>query len=95
MGNIGTKEVFEDDEIKVWNLVVDPGSASGMHQHDHDYFYYVMEGAQLEIHRDDGTLNVVDMKPGDIVGGKKGSTHNAKNIGNTRFRNVLVEIKKI
>ena len=56
MAEIGTKVIFEDDEIKVWNLILDPGEASGMHTHNHDYFYYVVEGSELEIHREDGTV---------------------------------------
>ena len=36
MAEVGTKVVFEDDEIKVWNLVLDPGEASGTHTHGHD-----------------------------------------------------------
>ncbi len=94
MADVGTRVVFEDDEIKVWNLIIDPGEASGMHTHGHDYFYYVVEGAELEIHRADGTVNAVTMTPGDVVGGKEGSTHDARNVGGTRFRNVLVEVKE-
>tara|TARA_A100001037_G_scaffold161981_1_gene145720 strand:+ start:181 stop:468 length:288 start_codon:yes stop_codon:yes gene_type:complete len=93
MADVGTKVIFEDDEVKVWNLIIDPGEASGMHTHGHNYFYYVVEGTTLEIHRDDGTIDTVTMQPGDVVGGKEGSTHDAKNIGDTRFRNVLVEVK--
>ena len=59
----------------------------------HNYFYYVVEGATLEICREDGTLNTVTMQPGDVVGGVEGSTHDAKNIDDKRFRNVLVEVK--
>ena len=93
MAEVGTKVIFEDDEIKVWNLTLDPGEASGMHTHNHDYFYYVVEGSELEIHREDGTVDTVAMTPGDVVGGKEGSRHDARNIGDTRFRNVLVEVK--
>jgi quercetin dioxygenase-like cupin family protein len=93
MADVGTKVIFEDDEIKVWNLIIDPGEASGLHTHDHNYFYYVVEGATLEICREDGTLNTVTMQTGDVVGGVEGSTHDAKNIDDKRFRNVLVEVK--
>ncbi len=93
MAEVGTKVIFEDDEIKVWNLVLDPGEALGTHTHGHDYFYYVVEGSELEIHREDGTVDTVAMAPGDVVSGKRGATHDARNVGGARFRNVLVEIK--
>ena len=93
MAEVGTKVIFEDDEVKVWNLIIDPGEACGLHTHHHNYFYYVVEGTTLEISRADGTVDTVTMGPGEVVSGKEGSTHDAKNIGNTRFRNVLVEIK--
>lgn len=93
MADVGTKVIFEDDEVKVWNLIIDPGEASGMHTHHHNYFYYVVEGTKLEIHREDGTVDTVTMETGDVVSGKEGSTHDARNIGDARFRNVLVEVK--
>ena len=93
MAEVGTKVIFEDDEIKVWNLIIDPGEASGLHTHNHNYFYYVVEGSTLEIARADGTVDTMTAEPGDVVGGKEGSTHDAKNVGDTRFRNVLVEVK--
>ena len=93
MAEVGTRVIFEDDEVKVWNLIIDPGEASGVHTHKNNYFYYVVEGTTLEIYREDGTMDTVTMEPGTVVGGKEGSTHDAKNIGDTRFRNVLVEVK--
>ncbi len=93
MADVGTKVIFEDDEIKVWNLIIDPGETSGLHTHNHNYFYYVVEGTTLEIHRENGMVNTVTMRSGEVVSGTEGSTHNAKNIGDTRFRNVLVEVK--
>jgi mannose-6-phosphate isomerase-like protein (cupin superfamily) len=93
MTDVGTKLVFEDDQVKVWDFILDPGEAIGMHTHTHDYVYYVVEGSTLEIARKDGTVETAKLVPGDVRRGKNGYTHDARNIGATRFRNVLVELK--
>ena len=37
MSEVGTKVVFEDDKIKVWELNLEPGERTAVHTHEMDY----------------------------------------------------------
>ncbi len=79
---------------------------SGVHTHRHDFVIYVLEGSTAEASDEDGTaLGRLELKPGDtmflkcegdeIVGGEVRfpATHSARNVGETRYREILVEAK--
>ena len=35
-GDVGTTKLFENDDIRVWELRLEPGERSDLHQHRHD-----------------------------------------------------------
>lgn len=51
MGEVGTKLVFENERVKVWEFTLEPGEAIAAHTHHHDYFFYAIEGSTLEVTR--------------------------------------------
>ena len=36
-GDVGTKLMFENDLIRVWNFELSPGESIGWHRHNSDY----------------------------------------------------------
>ena len=44
MTEVGTKLVFENERVKVWEFTLEPGQAIEAHPHSSDYFFYVIEG---------------------------------------------------
>jgi hypothetical protein len=34
LGPIGSRIIFENDLVRVWELRVEPGESAGMHRHD-------------------------------------------------------------
>ena len=109
MAGVGTTKVFENDKIIVWEFVLEPGATTPMHTHEHDYIFYVLDGAPLQVFdvggKDLGTLDaktgsvfVLRMEGDDLVGVHDPSIrvpaeHAAKNVGPTRYREILVETK--
>lgn len=93
MAEVGTKLVFENEQVKVWEFTLHPGEAIAAHQHDHDYFFYVIDGGTLEVDRASGTTQAT-LETGKVYYRRGGDTHGAKNIGASRYHEVLVEIKK-
>ena len=93
MREVGTKLVFENDRIKVWEFTLAPGETIGAHKHDHDYFFYPLEGSTLEVTRANGRVDHVALEPGSVYYRAKGDTHAAKNTGATRYHEILVELK--
>jgi hypothetical protein len=106
MADIATKKIFENETTAVWELVLEPGQISGLHTHSNSYVFYVLEGATVEVTDKEGkSCGALTMEPGftlffklegkELVAGdfRIPLTHSARNIGATRFREILVETK--
>ncbi len=106
MADIATKKIFENDKIAVWEMVLEPGESTGVHTHSHDYVFYVIEGSTGEVTDKDGNvLGNLELKAGDtmsfrlegeeVVAGelRVPAIHSSRNIGTTRYREILVETK--
>lgn len=106
MADVATTKVLDNERIVVWELVLEPGEETGLHTHQHSYMLYVIEGSEIDyVDADGNSLGAVKAEPGLAVffqlvagqlfydGNRFPATLNAKNIGNSRYREVLVEIK--
>ena len=110
MAGVGTEKVFENDRVIVWHLDLDPGEEAPRHTHKLDYLVRVVSGARLEVFGPEGeSLETVDLEAGDVtsfridgdqvLSDRPGypavpATHSARNVGETTFREVLIEFKK-
>jgi quercetin dioxygenase-like cupin family protein len=92
MVEVGTKLVFENERIRVWEFTLEPGAEIGAHKHELDYFFYPIEGGTLEVTRATG-ITAATLEAGQIYYREAGDTHGARNIGPTRYHEVLVELK--
>lgn len=92
MADVGTKLVFENDRVRVWEFTLESGESIEAHRHDHDYFFYPIEGATLEVMRATGTARLT-LNAGEVCFRKGGDTHAAKNVDDHRYHEVLVELK--
>ena len=106
MADVATTKILENDKIVVWEMTLEPGESTGVHTHTCSYMLYVIEGSSVDTLDTAGnSLGVVEAEPGhtvyfDLVGdelllGERRfpATHNAKNVGTRRYREVLVEFK--
>ncbi len=68
MAGVGTKVIFEDDKIKVWEFNLEPGERTPVHTHEMDYIFYVIDGTTLEVFdADDNNLGPLEVASGDTV----------------------------
>ena len=87
-------------------MVLEPGESSGVHTHHHDFVVYVLEGSTAEATDKDGkVLGRLELATGEtmsitlegdeVVSGdvRFPATHAARNVGETRYREILVETK--
>lgn len=109
MAGVGTRRVFEDDRVIVWQIDLEPGEQGELHTHELDYVVRVISGATVEVSGPDGVpLYTVNLEPGDavkfkvdgdlVVSDRPGSraipaTHSARNVSNSVFSEVLIEFK--
>ena len=107
MADIATKKIFENDKFALWEMVLEPGEVTPVHTHTRDYVFYVLEGSTGEVIDKHGhSVGQLEMKAGDtyffkLVGQELVAgefripvTHCARNVGKTRFREILVESKE-
>ena len=94
---VGTRLLFENDRVRVWDLQLEPGQSTGLHRHETDYLYIVIGDGELQTVFADGTSDPPrPMNDGDVrfrkVAGE--SVHAARNTGQTPWRNIVVELKR-
>ncbi len=91
---IGTELVYEDDAVKIWRIALAPGEEAPWHTHLLDYTTVVVDGGVVERPNDDGTTDRFELRPGDFMRGGQGTIrHMVRNVGDTPFSNVVIELK--
>ena len=99
LGPIGDRVLFEDEQIRVWEMVLEPGERSPMHHHEHDYVVVVVEGDHVDVEpvgaskeRSDSGYVSRSITPGESVLLRRGATEVAINSGVLRYRDVQIEL---
>jgi quercetin dioxygenase-like cupin family protein len=93
---IGTALVFEDDRVRVWRIVLEPGEEAPWHTHELDYTSVSIEGDLIERRNADGTVDRIVVRPGAFTRWHQSTErHMLRNVGATRFANVIVELKGV
>jgi quercetin dioxygenase-like cupin family protein len=92
MADVGTKVLFENDRVRVWEFTLQPGEATGAHTHGNAYFFYPIEGGTLEVTRASGVTRAT-LEAGKVYFREAGDTHDAKNVDDHRYHEILVELK--
>ena len=98
LGDVGTKLLFENDAVRVWEMDLAPGESSAVHKHDHDYILVILEGDKIAAIPEPDTAGnhneyfEADVQTPMVVEMKKGGIETAKNIGQQRYYELLIEI---
>jgi len=108
-GYIGSKVIYEDNNVRIWNFTLAPGEMTSMHSHDNDYHFVSIAPSQLEVYGEAGD-RLFDFRAEGVFGFKvEGAylepvgakfpvkvprVHSAKNIGNSTYYEILYETKK-
>ena len=97
MGDVGTRLLFEDDKVRIWEMRLEPGEASDLHHHEHVYYLVVFQGDLVAGIPPIGNpvepfVARVPLE-GNTVGIPKGGTEWALNVGEKTYYEILVELK--
>jgi len=94
--DVGTTLWFENDRIRVWEVLLQPGERGPFHSHITNYFWTVVEGSRGLQRFADGTYVVRDYRVGDTRNldhtPETALIHDLENVGNTTLRFVTVEL---
>ena len=93
LGDIATTALLENERVKVWTLIVDPGETSAWHHHQRDYVTVVVEGGGLTVEFEDGSTEEGSSTVGDWRYHHEHKVHRVHNQTTDRYRNILIELK--
>jgi beta-alanine degradation protein BauB len=96
---VGTKVLYENDRVRVWDLALAPGETLAKHIHRTDYFFIVESGGLIRFADPDNPADFHDVQFQDdqvtFVPVADGKVDNRlTNIGEKRHRNYVVELKR-
>lgn len=64
---VGSKKVFENDKVIIWNFELAPGEETPVHTHERSYMWYAIQGAPLHIFDAEGNdCGVFDVPTGGV-----------------------------
>lgn len=94
LGAVGQEIVFENEQVRVWEITLEPGEQQPWHRHHNPYLVLAMEAADNRIDAlAGGEPRLVHESVGGVVYREPGETHMLTNRGQTRYRSRLVELK--
>ena len=98
---MGTRMLFENARIRVWDLALAPGETCEKHMHELDYYFVVERGGLIRFANPDRASDYRDVQFVDDqvtfreIGPGEGKVDNRLiNIGPTPHRNIVVELKR-
>jgi beta-alanine degradation protein BauB len=92
-GPIGTEVLFENDQVRVWDMRVAPGAKKAWHHHTLDYVIINVTGGRIQLENVAGHSVVVDDKVGGVIWRDAGEQHELRNLSGKPYQNILVELK--
>jgi quercetin dioxygenase-like cupin family protein len=84
--------VFENQDVRVFNVQVDPTTETQMHWHRHDYFAVTLAPAEISNTVLDKPAVTTKLTEGDVRFASATFAHSVRDVGPDPFRNVTVEI---
>ena len=91
---VANRLLFENESVKVWEMLLEPGEASDIHRHDYEYFFVVLEGESIDADFAGGQSIQISVEPGQVIYVPPGNTETAVNRSGVRYREILVELKE-
>jgi predicted metal-dependent enzyme (double-stranded beta helix superfamily) len=99
LGDVGTKVVFEDDRVRVWQVRLAPGEQGPVHSHDLDHLLVQVAGDRIAVVPEPDTRGPyrdyleADVVPGAVVHVRRGGVESARNVGSRPYLEIVVELK--
>lgn len=88
--------LFENSRVKAWSLTLEPGQSTPQHTHELDEIVICLESSRLRALKPGPEPEGESVHPeaGDVfMPPVKGVTHVLTNVGETRYRQVSIELK--
>ena len=94
--NVGTKLLFENHRVKVWEIALKPGERAPFHRHMHTYFYVCVDPGRVRTRFPNGYYVEGDEDAGNVAfmehSPDNPGIHDLENTGETTIRYTTVEL---
>jgi beta-alanine degradation protein BauB len=90
---VGTRVVFENDRVRVWEIELQPGQTLPMHRHELDYVFVVVSGGRTTVEWEDGRRETHEHTAGSVMWRQAPHAHALTNDGEQPYVNRLIELK--
>ena len=94
LGDVGTRLLFENHRVKIWDLALEPGESSDWHHHALDYITVGLSESRMGREMKDGSRDETNPIVGQFRFAEKHQPHVVTNIGSVPHRNILIELKE-
>ena len=95
LGDVANRFLFENERVKVWEMLLDPGERSDFHEHTLPYVMCILEGERIDADLADGRTLEIPVEPGKVLFVPPGGRETAVNRSGVRFREILIELKPV
>jgi quercetin dioxygenase-like cupin family protein len=94
-GPVATRMIFDNDDVRVWEMDLAPGGVCGLHHHTMDYVLFILSGANVGAQSPGGRkMMPFPVKARATYFVPAGGIESAHNLGATRFFEALFELKR-
>jgi hypothetical protein len=94
--NVGTKMLLENDRVRIWEIVLEPGARAPFHWHTHPYFYVCAMPGRVRTRFPNGHYVEGDEEAGGVAfmehSPDNPGVHDLENTGDTTIRYTTVEL---
>jgi quercetin dioxygenase-like cupin family protein len=91
---VGTRVIFENERVRVWEIELAPGETLPMHFHELDYVVVSLADGPTTVEWEDGRRETSSHTPGEITWRSAPHAHALINSGTKPYRNRLIELKR-
>lgn len=92
---VGDHVMWENKNFRVWNQVIQPGETVGPHKHILDYFIVTLEPSKMTSRKLGGGKSAYARIDDRLIWvTSNGEEHTATNVGDGRWRNLIIELKE-
>jgi beta-alanine degradation protein BauB len=93
---VGSRLLFENSRVRVWDIQLDPGERLRFHRHRTSYFYRCHSGSRTRVRFPDGRAIEYDSEAGEVdfhsIGPDDVVVHDLENVGDAPLRFTTVEL---
>jgi mannose-6-phosphate isomerase-like protein (cupin superfamily) len=94
-GPVATRMIFDNDDVRVWEMDLAPGAVCGLHHHTMDYVLFILSGANVGAQSPGGRkMMPFPVKARATYFVPAGGIESAHNMGDTRFFVAMFEHKR-